>query len=129
MNDYEVRGSIRRLVFGPVIASLSFWLEIMLLVAAAFELEHVWQHIRQSPAMRASLETPLFLMLFILVFASYIYFTDLVKLRKHAQSSSDEETREVLCRSADMTAKMFYFGAGSMIVGLQLCLMVIYSMK
>lgn len=128
MSDYEIRGSIRRLVLGPIVTSLSFWLEIMFLFGAAFELWRVWRHALTSPA-RESLQSPLFLMLFILVLASYIYFTDLVKLRKQAQKSADEETRRILCRSADMAAKMFYFGAGSMFIGLQLCMIILYSVK
>jgi hypothetical protein len=129
MSDYEVRASTRLLVLGPIVKSMAFWLEILFLFGAAFELTQVWRHVRTSSALSTSLDTTLFLMVFILVFASYIYFSDLMKLRKQAQKDPNEETQRMLCRSADMASKMFYFGAGSMIVGLQLCLIILYSVK
>ncbi len=128
MVDKNVRASIRLLVFGPIVKSLSFWLEIIFIIGAAFSLVNVWRDVKRTPAL-SSMESGLFLLIFILVFASYIYFTDLVKLRREAQKETDEEKRQIFCRSADSTFRMFCYGTGVMAVCLTLCLEVLSKLR
>lgn len=121
MDDNGVRSSIQRLVLGPVTKSLSFWVEVMFMVLAAVVLTSVWRDASRFPALSNSIQTSLVLILGVLVFASYIYFSGLVKLRKQARTETDEGKRKLLCESADMAFRMFSFGLGGMVLGLGLC--------
>jgi hypothetical protein len=64
---------------------------------------------------------------FLLAIGTYVFFSNLFRLRKAAQAETDEEKRALIADGVDLALKMFYFGVAGLGFGFALCLMVLHK--
>ena len=64
-----------------------------------------------------------------MVFASYIFYSELIHVRNVAREESHENTKNMCHYAATWAIRLFDAAMGIMAFGLQLCALVIYAKK
>jgi putative copper export protein len=123
----NLRPALRKFVFGSLFSSLSFWCVALFLVLAIWKLVDLWRFTEGTGPLTGSFQQLLLMAAFLLAIGTYVFFSNLLRLRKAAQAETDEEKQELIASGVDLALKMFYFGVASLAFGFGLCLMVLHK--
>jgi len=123
----DIRPGLRKLVFGPLFSSLSFWCVALFLGLAIWKLVDLWRFTQRTGVLIGSFQQLLLLAAFLLAIGTYVFFSSLFRLRRSAREETDEEKRELIASGVDLALKMFYFGVASLAFGFGLCLIVLHK--
>jgi hypothetical protein len=121
------RPALRKFVFGSLFSSVSFWCVALFLVLATWKLVDLWRFTERTGVLSGSFQQMLIMGAFLLAIGTYVFFSNLIRLRKAARAQMDEEKRALIVSSVDLALKMFYFGVACLAFGLGLCLMVLHK--
>jgi putative copper export protein len=121
----DIRPALRKFVFGSLFSSLSFWCVALFLVLATWKLVDLWRFTQRTGVLTGSFQQLLLMAAFLLAIGTYVFFSNLFRLRKAAQAETDEEKRALIVSSVDLASKMFCFGVASLAFGFGLCLMAL----
>jgi|SRR5580658_6741809 hypothetical protein len=123
----NIRPPIRNLILGPVASSTAFWVAVLFMFLAVWNMYDVWHLMRKLGTLTASIQQLLLVGAFLLVLATYVFFTELFRMRKQALTEQDEAKIELICSGADIAIKMFAFGVVGLSFGLGLCLVILHQ--
>jgi len=121
----DIRAALRKFVFGSLFSSLSFWCVALFLLLAVWKLVDLWRFTQSTDVLTGSFQQLLLMAAFLLAMGTYVFFSNLFRLRKAAQAETDEEKRALIVSGVDLALKMFYFGVASLAFGFGLCLMAL----
>jgi putative copper export protein len=123
----DIRPELRKFVFGSLFSSVSFWCVALFLVLAVWKLVDLWRFTQVPGVLTGSFQQWLLMAAFLLSIGTYVFFSNLFRLRKAAQAETDEEKQALIASGVDLALKMFYFGVASLAFGFGLCLMVLHG--
>jgi hypothetical protein len=123
----EIRPALRKFVLGSLFSSVSFWCVALFLVLAIWKLVDLWRFTQRTAVLSGSFQQLLLMAAFLLAIGTYVFFSNLFRLRKAAQAETDEERQALIVSGVDLALKMFYFGVASLAFGFGLCLMVLHK--
>jgi len=121
----DIRPALRKFVFGSLFSSVSFWCVALFLLLATWKLVDLWRFTRGSGVLTGSFQQGLLMAAFLLAIGTYVFFSNLFRLRKAAREETDEEKQALIVSGVDLALKMFYFGVASLAFGFGLCVMVL----
>jgi ABC-type nickel/cobalt efflux system permease component RcnA len=121
----DIRPTLRKFVFGSLFSSLSFWCVALILLLAVWNLVDLWRFTQRMDVLSGSFGQMLLVGAFVLAMGSYVFFSNLFRMRNAAREETDEEKRALIVDGLDLALKMYYFGVGSLAFGLVLCSMVL----
>ncbi|MGB8524850.1 MAG: hypothetical protein WCD43_17945 [Candidatus Acidiferrales bacterium] len=123
----DIRPALRKFVLGSLFSSVSFWCVALFLVLAIWKLVDLWRFTQRTHVLGGSFQQLLLMAAFLLAIGTYVFFSNLLRLRKAAQAEADEERQALIVSGVDLALKMFYFGVASLAFGFGLCLMVLHK--
>jgi hypothetical protein len=123
----EIRPALRKFVLGSLFSSVSFWCIALFLVLAIWKLVDLWRFTQRTAVLSGSFQQLLLMAAFLLAIGTYVFFSNLFRLRKAAQAETDEDRQALIVSGVDLALKMFYFGVASLAFGFGLCLMVLHK--
>lgn len=123
----EIRPALRKFVLGSLLSSVSFWCVVLILVLATWKLVDLWRFTQRTEVLSGSFHQWLLVAAFLLSMGTYVFFSNLFRLREAAQAETDEERQALIVSGVDLALKMFYFGVAGLGFGFALCLMVLHK--
>jgi hypothetical protein len=121
------RPALRKFIFGSPFSSVSFWCVALFLVLATWKLVDLWRFTERTGVLTGSFRQLLMMVAVLLAIGTYVFFSNLFRLRKAARLEMDEEKRALIVSSVDLASKMFVFGVACLAFGLGLCLIVLHK--
>jgi len=123
----EIRPALRKFVLGSLLSSVSFWCVALLLIVATWKLADLWRFTQRTDVLSGSFQQWLLVAAFLLSMSTYVFFSNLFRLRREAQAETDEERRALIVSGVDLALKMYYFGVAGLSFGFGLCLMALHK--
>jgi len=122
----DIRPALRKFVFGSLFSSVSFWWVALILLLAVWNLVDLWRFTQRTIVLSGSFGQMLLVAAFVLAIGTYVFFSNLFRMREAARKEADEEKRALIVDGVDLALKLYYFGVGSLAFGFSLCLMVLH---
>jgi hypothetical protein len=124
--DEGIRPAVRELVFGSMFLSLQFWVVALFGLGALEGLFLIWRTLHRDDLLTASIMELLLMVVFLMIFGVYTFFSMFLRLRKEARAETDEATRAKIGAWADLAMRMLAFALGSLAFGFALCLTLMH---
>ncbi|MGB6843311.1 MAG: hypothetical protein WBE09_00320 [Candidatus Acidiferrales bacterium] len=124
--DEGIRPAVRELVFGSMFLSLQFWVVALFGLGALEGLFLIWRALHEQDLLTTSILELLLMVVFVMVFGLYTFFSMFLRLRKDAQAETDQLTRATIGSWADLAMRMLAFALGSLAFGFALCLTLMH---